>query len=131
MLQYSWELDGSGVAAVGRGFAPDSSPRNVCVNRPPIVRVLGYGGRRGPHELRVSVGNELKLFGSVRDEGLPKGTALTAEWRMVSGPGTTTFADATSARTLARFSTNGTYELELLGSDTVFDETVQVTVVVE
>jgi len=131
MLQYSWELDGSGVAAVGRGFAPESSPRNVCVNRPPIVRVLGYGGQRGPHELRVSVEGELKLFGSVRDEGLPKGGAVTAEWRMVSGPGTTTFADATSARTLASFSRNGTYELELLGSDSVFDETVQVTVVVE
>ena len=78
----------------------------------------------------MTVEGELKLFGSVRDEGLPKGGAVTAEWRMVSGPGTTTFADATSARTLARFSTNGTYELELLGSDTVFDETVQVTVVV-
>lgn len=131
MLQYSWELDGSGVAAVGRGFMPESSPRNMCVNRPPIVRVLGYGGRRGPDELRVPVGGELKLFGSVRDEGLPKDGMVTAEWRMVSGPGTTTFADATSARTLANFSASGTYELELLGSDSIFDETVLVTVVVE
>ena len=50
---------------------------------------------------------------------------------MVSGPGTTTFADAASARTLANFSASGTYELELLGSDSIFDETVRVTVVVE
>ena len=131
MLQYSWEFDASGVAAVGRGFDAAKAPRNVCVNRPPIVRVLGYGGRRGPHELRVAVGAELKLFGSVRDEGLPKGGAVTASWRTVSGPGTVSFEDIASARTRATFDAAGTYELELFGSDSLLDATTRVTVVVE
>ena len=131
MLQYSWEFDASGVAAVARGFDAAESTRNQCVNRPPIVRVLGYGGRRGPHELRVAVGAELKLFGSVRDEGLPKNGVATARWRTVSGPGSVSFEDATSVRTLASFDTAGMYELELFGSDSLLDDRVLVTVVVD
>ena len=79
----------------------------------------------------MAVGAELKLFGSVRDEGLPKGGAVTASWRTVSGPGTVSFEDTASARTRATFDAAGTYELELFGSDSLLDATTRVTVVVE
>ena len=130
MLQYSWELDVASTRQVLRGVDLDTAPRDVCINRPPIVRVLGVGGRRGPQELTVAVGAELKLFGSVRDEGLPRDAALTATWRAVSGPGTVTFERADQARTRAVFSVPGTYELELSGSDSVFDSTTRVPVIV-
>ena len=131
MLQYNWEFDASGVSAIGRGFNPVDSPRDSCVNRPPIVRVLGYGGRRGPHELYVDVGAELKLFGSVRDEGLPKGQQLTSSWRLVNGPGGVVFEDATKPRTRATFEVPGRYELELSGSDSLFDVQTRVSVTVQ
>ena len=131
MLQYSWELDASGVRQVRRGLEASDAPHDACINRPPIVRVLGYGGPRGPHELRVAVGAELKLFGSVRDEGLPKDVAVTSMWRTLSGPGTVTLESATQPRTRAVFSRAGTYELELTGSDSVLEASVRVTVVVE
>ena len=130
MLQYNWELDVNGVAAVNRGFDRTAAPRGACVNRPPIVRVLGYGGRRGPHELHVAVGDELKLFGSVRDEGLPRGGELTARWRVVSGPGEVMLEDAENSRTRAVFSEPGRYQLELTGSDSLLSDRVRVTVIV-
>jgi len=130
MLQYNWEFDANGVAAATRGFDRSAVPRGACVNRPPIVRVLGYGGRRGPHELHVAVGDELKLFGSVRDEGLPRGGELTARWRVVSGPGEVMLEDADNSRTRAVFSEPGRYQLELTGSDSLLSDRVRVTVIV-
>lgn len=131
MLQYNWELDASGVRQVQRGFEARGAPHDICVNRPPIVRVLGYGGPRGPHELRVAVGAELKLFGSVRDEGLPKDGRVAARWRTMSGPGTVTFEPPEQSRTRAVFSAAGIYELELTGTDSVLEASTRVAVVVE
>ena len=72
----------------------------------------------------------MKLFGSVRDEGLPRDAAVTASWHQTSGPGTVTFDVPGQARTLAFFDTPGTYSVELRGSDTVFERSAQVTVVI-
>ena len=65
------------------------------------------------------------LDATVTDDGRPSG-ALTATWTQTSGPGTTTFADATAVDTNATFSQAGTYGLrlvvgdgELTGSDTL------------
>jgi PKD domain-containing protein len=95
-------------------------PRGVCLNRAPIVRVLGLSGRgRGaPPAMSVAVNQELNLFGSVADEGLPRGGKLTVAWQKLSGPGTVTFTPTQGPRTRATFSAPGTYELELTANDT-------------
>ena len=124
MLQYSWEFDAGGARRALRDIDLATAPRDVCLNRSPIVRVLG------PSALTGAVGQGVKLFGSVRDEGLPRGAAVTASWRQTSGPGTVTFDVSDQTRTLAFFDTPGTYAVELTGSDTVFERSAQVTVVV-
>ena len=130
MLQYSWEFSESDHRNALRSIEdPTAVPRGSCLNRPPIVRVLGYGGSRGPHQLNVVVGEGLKLFGSVRDEGLPSGGALTSSWRKVSGPGNVTFEHPDQSRTLAFFTEPGEYELELSGSDSELHNTTAVTVI--
>ena len=131
MLQYNWEFAASDERNALRAIeGPTSEPRNVCLNRPPIVRVLGYGGRTGAAELTVAVGDGLKLFGSVRDEGLPRGGALTSVWEKVTGPGDVRFGDATAPPTLAFFSEPGEYTLELTGTDSAHEGTTEVKVVV-
>ena len=124
MLQYSWEFDAGGARRARRDVDTATAPRNVCVNRSPIVRVLG------PAELTGTVGAGVKLFGSVRDEGLPRDAAVTAAWRQTGGPGTATFDAPDQPRTLAVFDAPGTYTVELTGSDSVFERAASVTVVV-
>ena len=124
MLQYSWELDAASRRRVLRDIDPATAPRDVCLNRSPIVRVLGLA------DLTGTVGEGVKLFGSVRDEGLPREAAVTASWRQTDGPGTVTFDAPNEPRTLALFDTPGTYTVELTGSDSVFERSAQVTIVI-
>lgn len=95
------------------------APRGVCLNRAPIVRVLGVSARaRGASPtLTIALAEELNLFGSVADEGLPRDGKRIVEWKQLSGPGTVTFTSPQTARTRATFSAPGTYELELSASD--------------
>ncbi len=131
MLQYNWEFSDSDRRNAHRAIDdPTAQPRNVCLNRPPMVRVLGYGGTRGPQELRVSVGQPLKLFGSVRDEGLPRSGVLTAAWRKLSGPGDVRFDSPDAPRTTAVFSEPGDYMVQLVGSDSALERTIDVAVIV-
>ena len=58
MLQYSWEFDAGGTRRAMRDIDLATAPRDVCLNRSPIVRVLG------PSELTRTVGQPVKLFGS-------------------------------------------------------------------
>ena len=87
----------------------------------PLAALAGLGAaaaampapRSGPEgeppEASAAVGADLKLFGSVRDEGpLPREGTLTSAWRMVEGPGRVTFSAPDEPRTLARFDTPGT-----------------------
>jgi hypothetical protein len=131
MLQYNWEFAASDKRQALRAIeAPTVVERNVCLNRPPVVRVLGYGGRRGPNELTVSVEAALKLFGSVRDEGLPRDGAVSSTWRKISGPGGVRFDRPQEPRTLAYFSKAGEYVVALTGEDSALDNTIEVTVIV-
>ena len=131
MLQYNWEFsDRDRQQALRAIDDATAQPRHVCLNRPPIVRVLGYGGQRGPHELHVPVGAPLKLFGSVRDEGLPRSGTLTAAWSTLRGPGDVRFDAPDEPRTIATFSEPGAYTLELTASDSVLARTTEVAVVV-
>ena len=119
MLQYNWELDDRTRGAVLREVDLETAPHGVCLNRSPLVRFLGL--RRGPEgeppEVEVAAGAELKLFGSVRDEGLPRSGRLTSAWRVLGGPGEVRFSAPDEPRTLAWFDAPGVYELELRASD--------------
>ena len=73
----------------------------------------------------VSAGSDLSitmpvdsvaLQGSATDDGLPGGP-LSYHWSKVSGPGSVTFADANVASTVATFSAEGAYVLQLSASD--------------
>lgn len=150
MLQYSWEFDQSSLRQAMRGVDPDTAPRGVCLNRAPVARVLGLveqpalveaaeaakaaGGadaeRPPTRGLAVTLPDELRLFGSVEDEGLPRDRSLTAAWTKVSGPGSVTFKDPSAARTVATFSQPGIYELELTASDSMHTGSTPVMVVV-
>ena len=75
--------------------------------------------------------NEVGLYGLAEDTTFPNPPGrLTTAWTQVSGPGTTTFADAAKPRTRATFSGPGRYVLRLTASDgqltTRRDVTVQV-----
>ena len=133
MLQYNWEFDDRTQQAVLRDVDIANAPRGVCLNRSPLVRILGLrnGPDGEPPELAVNVGDELRLFGSARDEGLPRNSVLVSEWRAVNGPGNASFSAQDEPRTLATFDTPGTYELELRASDSIFESTTRVIVHVE
>jgi hypothetical protein len=133
MLQYNWELELGSVRNTLRDVDPATAPRGVCLNRSPTVRFLGLrnGPEGAPPEVRVAVGVELKLFGSVRDEGLPRSGALVSRWRKVSGPGEVIFSAPDEPRTLATFDRPGVYELELWASDGDREASSRVAVTVE
>ncbi|MGC4081090.1 MAG: PKD domain-containing protein [Vicinamibacterales bacterium] len=70
------------------------------------------------------------LAGTVTDDALPQGATVTSQWTQQSGPGTTTFADASSPSTTATFSVAGTYVLRLTASDTALSAFADVTITV-
>jgi hypothetical protein len=130
MLQSNWNLVEGAAALATIDYA--KVPKGVCLNRPPAVRILGLTPRRGEVPvMTVPVDEELNLFGSAHDEGLPRGKGLAAEWKVLSGPGTVVFAPPVSARTKARFPAAGLYELELSATDGEFTERVRLNVKVE
>jgi hypothetical protein len=138
MLQSNWNLVEGAADLAKIDYA--KAPRGVCLNRPPTVRLLGSTARRGTApELAAKVGEDLQLFGSVHDEGLPRGRALAAGWTKVSGPGEVTFTPADAAhvfsapgsRVRARFGAPGRYDLELSATDSEFTERLRIVVNVE
>lgn len=94
-------------------------PKNVCLNRPPQVRVLGANRREGKEVLGTvgTVGQQESLFGSINDEGLPRTGRIVANWKQVSGPGAAKFEDANTSRTHVVYPAAGQYVLELTASD--------------
>ena len=129
MLQSNWNLfEREGGAALARlDYA--KLPKGVCINQPPNVRVLGVTANpKNPPTLTVAVNEELNLFGSAHDEGLPRGKGLAVEWKMLKGPGTVKFTIPASARTKAIFSAPGLYELELTASDSEFTRSTRLNV---
>jgi hypothetical protein len=128
MLQSNYNLVEG--AAELRQIDYAKAPRGVCLNRAPIVRILGLPGRgRGATpSLSAAVSEEVSLFGSVSDEGLPRGGRLTVLWKMLNGTGTVKFEDPQAARTRATFSAPGAYELELSASDSALTSSTRVNV---
>ncbi|MFL6137942.1 MAG: beta strand repeat-containing protein, partial [Frankiaceae bacterium] len=79
----------------------------------------------------VGIATGATLAGSVTDDGRAPGNSTpTALWSKDSGPGTVTFADASSPTTHADFSVAGVYVLRLTGDDgqLTSSDTVQITV---
>jgi len=72
----------------------------------------------GPNQT-ISLPAAAQLNGLAVDDGLPNGT-LTISWSVVSGPGTVTFASASSPVTTASFSMAGTYVLQLAADDSQY-----------
>jgi hypothetical protein len=133
MLQSNWNLVEGAAELRQIDFA--KAPKGVCLNRAPQVRVLGSsgGGRGKPATLAVgaSVGERFSLFGSVNDEGLPRTGKLAIVWKQLNGPGTATFENAAAARTRARFSAPGSYELELTATDGELSASTRVVITVK
>ena len=127
MLQSNWNLLEGAPALSKIDYA--KVPKGVCLNRPPTVRVLGVTARpNNPPTLASALNEELNLFGSAHDEGLPRGQSLVVEWKLLKGPGTVKFTIPGSARTKAIFSAPGLYELELTASDSEFTERTRINV---
>jgi PKD repeat protein len=78
----------------------------------------------------VGLTNSLALHGTVRDDGLPQGAALTVQWSAVSGPGQVSFANSSTTNTQATFAAVGTYVLRLTASDSGLSASDDVTVTV-
>ena len=129
MLQSNWNLV-EGAAELSRvDFA--KAPRGVCLNRAPTVRLLGKTARKGEVTLEASTTEELNLFGSVADEGLPRGHDLAIEWKVLKGPGQVTFSSPRAARTKATFTAPGVYALELSATDSEFSTALRVIATVK
>jgi hypothetical protein len=128
MLQSNWNLVEGAPALSKIDYA--KVPKGVCLNRPPAVRVLGVTARPNgpPPTLTTALNEELNLFGSAHDEGLPRGKGLVVEWKMLKGPGKVNFTIPGAARTKATFSAPGDYELELTASDSEFTERTRINV---
>lgn len=131
MLQSNWNLVEGAAALAKIDYA--KVPKGVCLNRPPAVRVLGVTARPNapPPTITASLNEEVNLFGSAHDEGLPRGRGLHVEWKMLQGPGTVTFTSPGSARTKAVFSAPGLYELELSATDSEFTERTRLNVAIK
>ncbi len=128
MLQSNWFLVEGAEELSKIDYA--KAPKGVCLNRPPAVRVLGANRHEGIEVLGTvgAVGAQESLFGSVNDEGLPRGSALTASWKQVSGPAQAKFESTNRARTHVVYPAAGSYVLELTGSDGELTATRRVTV---
>jgi hypothetical protein len=127
MLQSNWNLLEGAAQLAKIDYA--KVPKGVCLNQPPTVRVLGVTGRpNNPPTLSVAVNEELNLFGSAHDEGLPRGKGLVVAWKLLQGPGEVKFTIPAAARTKAIFSAPGLYELELTATDSEFTRSTRVNV---
>ena len=125
MMQSNWNLVEGAEELSKIDYA--KAPRGVCLNQAPSVHLLGAG--RGASAKIAGVQSEpLNLFGSISDEGLPRSGSLTVLWKFVRGPGTVEFDNERAARTHAKFSAPGTYELDLSANDGELTSSMRVTV---
>jgi RHS repeat-associated protein len=92
-------------------------------NQPPVVSA-------GPNQSLFLPISTLSLVGSVVDDGLPQGGALTMQWSQLSGPAPVSFGAPTQAATPASFTQAGTYVLQLSANDSQLSSAATVTITV-
>ncbi|MBI2513200.1 MAG: tandem-95 repeat protein, partial [Opitutae bacterium] len=90
-------------------------------NRPPYANA-GYT------TFRADVPAQLWLWGTVRDDGLPNGAAVTSTWSQVFGPAGVQFTNPAAPSTTAQFPGPGVYVLKLSASDTALTSSDVTTV---
>ena len=73
----------------------------------------------GPDQVIVFPG-AATLSGTASDSNPPPGSSLTTNWSYVSGPGTATFANASSLSTTVTFGASGVYDLRLSATNGMF-----------
>ncbi len=112
------QINGNGVLQITENDVPLPP-----VNRPPLVDA-------GPDQTITLPTDTASLSATATDDGLPANSSLTASWRKVSGPGTVTFADASSLTTSATFVDPGDYVIELKVSDGLLFSTDTLTITV-
>jgi len=132
-----YELELASEKRVISGLDLSKASKGVCVNRAPAIQVINPQAdvNAGADTLAATsfssrLGQEVPLSGSVEDDGLPRDSKLTILWKMLSGPGTVTFLDASQPVTRARFSAEGVYELELSATDGEHSNSVKIKVTV-
>lgn len=103
--------------------APNLGPTGPQTNTAPVVSAGS--------DQTITLPSSASLNGTITDDGQPNPPgATTAQWAMVSGPGTVTFADPKAVDTTASFSAAGTYVLRLTGDDSALTAADDVTVTV-
>jgi hypothetical protein len=90
-------------------------------NQPPVVNA-------GSNQALSLPTLTTTLAGTVSDDGLPSGATVSKAWTVDSGPGSVTFANASSPTTTVTFSTVGTYTLRLTANDTQYSAYGTVTI---
>ena len=104
-----------------------SDPITITVNpAPPVNQAPSVNA--GPDQT-ITLPATVSLNGTVTDDGLPTST-VTTTWSQVSGPGTTTFGNASAVDTTASFSVAGTYVLRLTANDSELTAFADVTLIV-
>lgn len=135
LLNPLYELEPASEKRLMAGLDLKTAPRGTCVNRSPIVQIVGSGTDAFASAdtiptLSAQLGAGLNLIGEVQDDGLPRDGKLVVSWKKASGPGSVIFSSAETASTRATFGSPGEYELELIASDGEKSSTAKVRVVV-
>ena len=124
---YELELNSEKRAIAGLDAA--SAPKNVCVNRAPVVEIVNpFGGPDAGTNMAAKAGQDAMINGRIEDDGLPRGGKITSAWKKISGPGDVTFSDPASGPTRATFSAAGAYVIELSATDGEKANTLRVNV---
>jgi RHS repeat-associated protein len=91
-------------------------------NQPPVANA-------GANQT-ITLPASANLNGTATDDGQPSGSTVSVSWSKASGPGTVTFANATSPITTASFSAPGNYVLRLTADDSEYEASAAVTIMV-
>ena len=132
VLNPLYELEAASEKRVMAGLDLKTAPKGHCVNRSPIVQVIGADGSsaESARSFTARLGAALNLNGEVEDDGLPRDSRLVITWKKIAGPGSVTFSSTDTASTRATFGAPGDYELELAGNDGEKSSSVRVKVAV-
>jgi len=135
VLNPLYELEPNSERRVMAGLDLKTAPKGSCVNRSPIVQIIGFGAEptasaESTPPMTAQVGAALALSGDVQDDGLPRDGKLVVNWKKTSGPGSVTFSSTEIASTRATFGAPGEYELELTANDSEKTNSVRVRVIV-
>ncbi len=95
-----------------RRFIPSSID---VVPRPYVATTKGYLIDAGTDV--ISSGNVISLSGTIEKNDAVDDENFDPTWKLISGPGTVSFNDATAYNTTATFSNVGDYVLEFSGTD--------------